>query len=190
MTRRHVGPALLDALEAAGVAAGNLHFLAIWGQLAGWLQEPAVDVEPAEDCQDFYLSQTPATVDDADTPFSGESPVEIAGQDLICVEFGRRFARRVGPFSTVGLGGATVTLWYLGGPAWRSLRETPEWIDMGPATCNYDWSTTAETPDVLVRALEPAPVLAICSAQSPLALTASYTDENANGPDPLVVIAG
>jgi hypothetical protein len=187
MTRETAGPCLLAALEAAGVRRGRIELPAIWKALAAWLHGPVGDVEPPDDRRFFYLSFAPAGVDPTGHTFAGEPPTAIAGRDLICIEFGREFVRRTGPHSTRLLGSAGLALWYEAGPAWDPLRETPEWIELGVSTCHYDWSADGRRPTSLTSKLERSPVFDIASSERARVMTLWFRDENANGPDVVIV---
>ena len=181
---------MLSALEAAGICQGRIQLPAIWDALAAWLHDPVADVEPANDRRFFYLSHAPAGIDPIrEAVFAGEPPRAIAGVGLICIEFGREFVCRTGPNARRGLGRAALTLWYEAGPAWEPLRETPEWIELGVSTCNYDWSADGRNPTWLTSELERSPVFEIASSERALAITVGFSDEHARGPDDVVIVA-
>jgi hypothetical protein len=189
MTRGTAGPRLFAALDAVGVREGRVQLRTIWDALCSWWVEPLAEVAPSDDRRCFYLSQAPAGVDPKETVFAGAPPSAIASLDLVCLEFSRDFVQRTGPHSATGLGGAGVTLWYRFTPIWDSLRATPEWIDLGISTPSYDWSTAGRDAAWLIEQIERAPVFAIASAEPALALTMGYSNERADGPDDVVVVA-
>jgi hypothetical protein len=163
---------------------------AIWDALTSWWLEPVSDVVPSGDRRFFYLSQAPADVDAATTSvFAGRPPAAIAALDLVCLEFSRDFVRWTRPNHGVGLGGAAVALWYESTPVWESLRTTPDWIDLGLPTPNYDWATDGRDPARLIAQIEQAPVFTIASTEPALTLTMGYADEHGDGPDEVVSIA-
>jgi hypothetical protein len=135
-----------------------------------------------------YMSSAPAVLERAGSSFAGEPPSAITGADLVCIELGRRFDRRVSATDTVGLRGAWVTLWYGAGPAWEPMRERPDWIDSGVSTPNFDWAADGRDPASLTTALERSPIFEIASRERVLALTIAWRDGNADGPDELVVL--
>lgn len=190
MSRETAGVCLLAALEAVGVREGRIQLPAIWDALATWLEDPVADVEPRHDRRFFYLSHAPAAIDpDRETVFAGAPPTAIAGLDLVCIEVGREFSRRIGPDSTRLRGSAGLTLWYEAGPAWDPLRETPDWIELGVSTCNYDWSADGRQPTWLTSQIKRSPVFDIASSESACAMTIEFNDENADGPEDVVIVA-
>lgn len=190
MTRETAGPCLRAALQAAGVREGRIQLRVFWDALAAWLHDPVAEVEPTDDRRFFYLSSAPAAVDPTiDTVFAGEPPTTLAGRDLICLEFGREFSRRTGPHSRRRLGGAGLTLWYDAGLAWDPLRETPEWIELGVSTCNYDWSADGRRPTSLTSKIARSPVFNIASSERARAMIMWSNDANANGPEDVVIVA-
>ena len=140
MRSETAGGELTAGLERAGVLGGAIDLPAIWPVLSAWWRVPVLDVAPEDDERSFLLSIAPAIAQPGATTFAGRSPDEIAGAELVRIDFDRQFACRVGPRTTVGLpGGAAISLWYASGPIWETVRDaTNEWIDLGLSTPHID----------------------------------------------------
>jgi hypothetical protein len=128
----------MAALRSAGACARRIELPVIWPVLATWWRTPVDDVAAEEDERTFLLSVAPARVETNATVFAGAPPSAIAGMELVCVEFERRFhlTRADG---RVGLdGGASLVLWYDWGPAWEDLRARSDWNGLGVSTPEID----------------------------------------------------
>ena len=186
MRRETAAKALLTGLERVGLRSGCVDLATVWPVVADWWRTPATDVAPEDDLRECLLSLAPAVRDPNATVFAGPPPREIAGQELMSLEFSRQFAESTGPNATVGLdGGAGLSLWYRAGGAWERLRHGPDWIDMGPSTPNFDASGDGRELERLITAVETSAMFEVALAQPTLPLV--FADDAA---DDLVIPPG
>ena len=185
MRRETAAKALLTGLERVGLRSGRVDLPTVWPVVADWWRTPVTDVAPENDLRECLLSLAPAVHDPNATIFAGSPAREVAGQELMSLEFSRAFVRRTGPNATVGLdGGAGLSVWYQAGPARERLRHSPEWIDMGPSTPNFDASGDGRATERLITALETSAMFEVALALPTLALV--FVDD---GADDLVIPA-
>lgn len=176
MTSRSTARAdLLAVLGPLGFRTGRIDLPALWPAISAWLREPASDVAPEGDERSFYLSRVPR--DAPLSAFAGAPPAPIAGQDLVCLDFGRAFKRADDGTSTQ-LGSVGVVLWYPDGPPWEALSAMPEWIAAEPSTPHVDAFARGEDAGWLTRWIETSPVFAVAAGET--ALAAEITDEDEN----------
>lgn len=160
MRRATAASELWAALERAGVDSGQIDLPTIWPAVAEWWRTPVADVAPEDDLRECLLSLAPSAASAGETIFAGSPPALIAGQDLVCLEFGRQFAD----------GGAGLTLRYAADPAWDRLHGSPGWIDMGPSTPSFDASADGRELAQLIPFLEASGIFEVAMVRPPLAL--------------------
>jgi hypothetical protein len=106
MRRETAAKALLTGLERVGLRSGRVDLPTVWPVVADWWRMPVTDVAPENDLCECLLSLAPAVHHPNATIFAGSPPREIAGQDLMSLEFSR--------------GRAGLSVWYQAGRAWNA----------------------------------------------------------------------
>src|SRR5579884_720602 len=98
MTRDSSASELLAALDRLGLRSGRIDLADIWPALAAWWSTPVTDLAESEDEEfAFLLSLAPARYEERATIFAGRPPAAIAGRELVCLDFERRFHERLDP---------------------------------------------------------------------------------------------
>jgi hypothetical protein len=159
MVRETATRELVARLDRVGFRSGRAGLTEVWPAVADWWRTPLADAAPEDDRLVCLLSQAPARAEAGAGAFAGSPPPEIAGRDLMCLEFGREFG-----------GDAGVTLWYEAGPAWEPLTRTSWWIAEGPSTPHLDAFGDGQDPARLIAWLEASGVLQVASSLPALAV--------------------
>lgn len=174
MTRDWDAARLLEALNRIGVRTGQIDLPVLWPAIAAWWSIPVADLGPTgRQLLEFRLSLAPATNDEGAPVFAGTPPKEIAGNELVRLDFKGNFEtvvdrRHQGALS----GGATLTLWYAYTNAWKGLRERSNWIELGLSTPQIDMSLGLDGDAAeFIQCITESGVLSTAAKQPALALS-------------------
>jgi hypothetical protein len=173
-TRNWTAAVLVEALRRAGAGRYRIDLPDLWPAITAWWSTPVTDLGPSDQqLLRFLLALAPTKNETGRPVFAGTPPEEIAGQELVRLDFRRRFENGAESGDGRALsGGATVTFWYPYGDAWRRLRERSSWIEMGLSTPQIDLSSPSNGGVAdLIQRITVSGVLDAAARQPALALT-------------------
>lgn len=174
MTRDWTATLLVEALTRTSVGTGPIDLPDLLPTIAEWWSTPVTDLGPSgQQSLGFLLSLAPATYEEDVAASAGTPPREIAGRELVRLDFKMRFENVIDPRHPGALsGGATLSVWYAYDEVWKRLRERSNWIEMGLSTPQIDLSPPLNGGSAeLVQLITESGVVGAAAEQPALALS-------------------